>query len=142
MNSFSLGAQIGGPDYAEKARVQEQQLRDAFNRWTGDYSTDVREFAFLLRIDGEIHRYTELWQIVGAQKAKRKRDWIEVEIGITKAWWQEAKNDTYKRRLADEVEAGFRSMIELLQRNKRSINAQALLDDWGRIKAAYLTSRG
>jgi hypothetical protein len=45
MNSFSLGAQIGGPDYPEDARIQEQQLRDAFNRWTGDYSTDVREFA-------------------------------------------------------------------------------------------------
>ncbi len=142
MNSFSLGAQIGGPDYRPEARIQEQQLRDALNRWTGDYSTDVREFAFLLRIDGEIHRYTDLWQIVGAQKAKRKRDWIEVEIGIPKAWWQEAKNDAYKKRLADEVEAGFRSMIELLQRNKRSINAQALLDDWGHIKAAYLASPG
>jgi len=127
MNSFSLGAQIGGPDYSEDARIQEQQLRDTFNRWTGDYSTDVREFAFLLRIDGEIHRYTELWQIRGAQKAKRKRDWIEVEIGIPKTWWQEAKTDAYKKRLADEVETGFGSMVELLQRNKRSIDAQALL---------------
>ena len=142
MNSFSLGAQIGGPDYSEDARIQEQQLRDTFNRWTGDYSTDVREFAFLLRIDGEIHRYTELWQIRGAQKAKRKRDWIEVEIGIPKTWWQEAKTDAYKKRLADEVETGFGSMVELLQRNKRSIDAQALLNDWSRIKAAYLTSSG
>ena len=78
MNSFSLGAQIGGNDYSEDARIQEQQLRDAFNRWKGDYSTDIREFAFLLRIDGEIHRYTELWRIRGAQKAKRKSDWVEV----------------------------------------------------------------
>ena len=105
MNSFSLGAQIGGPDHSEKARIQEQELRDALNQWTGDYSSDVREFAFLLRIDGAIHRYTEMWQIVGAHKAKRKRDWIEVEIGIPKAWWQQAENDAYKKRLADEVEA-------------------------------------
>ncbi|HKV82063.1 MAG TPA: hypothetical protein VJP02_28200 [Candidatus Sulfotelmatobacter sp.] len=141
MNSFSLGAQIGGPDYRQEAQKQEQQLRDAFNRWTGDYSTEVREFAFLLRIDGEIHRYTEMWRIVGAQEAKRKKDWIEVEIGIPKTWWQEAKDDAYKKRLADEVEVGLRSMIELLQRNKRNINAEALLGDWKEIRTAYLSSR-
>ena len=133
MNSFSLGG-----DCPEKPRLQEQQLRDACNRRTGDYSTNVREFSFLLRIDGEIHRYTELLQIVGAQKAKRKRDWIEVEAGIPKPWWLERRMTPTKNDPADEVEAGFRSVIELLQRNKRSINAQALLDDWGRIKAAYL----
>jgi hypothetical protein len=82
MNSFSFGAQIGGSDYSEAARRQEQQLRDAFNRWSGSYSPDVREFAFLLRIDGKIHRYTEMWQIRGAQKARPKQDWIEVEIGV------------------------------------------------------------
>jgi hypothetical protein len=141
MNCFSLGAQIGGPDHPETARIHEQKLRDAFNRWTGNYSTDVREFAFLLRIDGEIHRYTELWQIVGAQKANLKQDWIEVEIGIPKAWWQEMKNDSYKKRLADEAEAGFRLMIELLQRKKRNINAQQLLHDWGKIKTAYLAAQ-
>ena len=59
MNSFSFGAQVGGPNYPEAARRQEQQLRDAFNQWSGDYSPDVREFAFLLRIDGQIHQYTD-----------------------------------------------------------------------------------
>jgi hypothetical protein len=140
MNSFSFGAQVGGPDYREAARVQEQQLRDAFNRWTGDYSRGVREFAFLLRIDGQIHKYTEIWHIVGAQKARRKRDWIEVEIGIPEAWWQEANAGGYKKRLAEEVDIGFRSMIEVLQRNKRHIDANALFTDWSRIKSSYLSS--
>jgi hypothetical protein len=53
-----------------------------FNSWTGDYSSDVREFAFILRIDSEFHSYTEMSSICGAQKAKRKRDWVEVEIGV------------------------------------------------------------
>jgi hypothetical protein len=139
MNSFSFGAQIGGPDHPDAAREQEQQLRDAFNRWTGDYSIDVREFAFLLRIDGQIHKYTEMWKIQGAQKARRKRDWIEVEIGIPETWWRQASGDGYKRRLAEEVEAGFRSMVEVLRKNKRHINAEALLQDWERIKTLYLS---
>jgi hypothetical protein len=51
MNSFTLGAQVGGR-LAKDASAQEQELRDMFNSWTGDYSSDVREFAFILRIDG------------------------------------------------------------------------------------------
>jgi hypothetical protein len=140
MNSFSFGAQIGGPDYSEAARRQEQQLRDAFNRWSGSYSPDVREFAFLLRIDGKIHPYTEMWQIRGAQKARRKQDWIEVEIGVPEKWWREADSDGYKKRLAEEVEAGLRSMIDVLLSKKHRIDGQALLSDWNQIKTSYLAS--
>jgi len=137
MNSFSLGAQVGGRSNTD-ATAQEQQLRDLFNTWTGDYSSDVKEFAFLLRIDGEFHTYTEEWNIHGAQKARRKRDWVEVEIGVPKSWWREANTNRYKQRLADEIEKGLVSMIELLRRNHRDIKAEALLTDWQRIKAKYL----
>jgi hypothetical protein len=128
-NTFSMGAQIGGPDYLATAQHQEQQLRNAFNQWIGNYSPDVKEFAFLLRIDGSIHRYTEMWQIRGAQKAKLKRNWIEVEIGIPQEWWLQSRDDKYKRRRAEEVESGFRSMIEVLQSKKRRIDAERLLED-------------
>ena len=140
MNRFSFGAQIGGPDYPEAARLQEQQLRDALNRWFGDYSSAVKEFAFLLRIDGCIHRYTEIWHIRGAQKARRKRDWIEVEIGIPEEWWRQTDGDAYKKRLIEEIEAGLKSMIQVLQAKEPQIDAKALLRDWSRIKLACLAS--
>jgi hypothetical protein len=80
MNKFSFGAQVGGHNYRAAARLQEQQLRDAFNRWTGDYSPDVKEFAFLLRIDGQIHKYTEMADSRSAEGEKKEgldrgRDW-------------------------------------------------------------------
>ena len=137
MNVFSLGAQVGGRIYPE-ASAQEQQLRDEFNRWTGEYSQDVREFAFLLRIDGEFHRYTKMWDIVGFQKARCKRDWIEVEIGIPQQWWRETAGGTYKRRLTTEIEAGLKSMIDVLKARKKHIEAEALLSDWQEIKVRYL----
>ena len=140
MNSFSLGAQVGGR-LANDASAQEQELRDMFNEWTGDYSSAVREFAFLLRIDGEFHSYTEMWSICGVQKAKRKRDWIEVEIGIPERWWRLAHSDGYKKRLAGEVEKGFISMIDVLRKNRRDIKAEALLNDWKRIKTDYLAPK-
>lgn len=137
LNSFSLGAQIGGRT-GKLADDQMQELRNMFNSWTGDYSEDIREFAFLLRVDGEFRAYTREWNILGAQKAKRKRDWIEVEIGIPETWWRLAHTDQFRKRLAGEVERGFLSMIEVLRKNPRDINADALLRDWAQIKLKFL----
>jgi hypothetical protein len=137
VNSFSLGAQVGGQT-GKASRDQMQELRDLFNQWTGDYSADIREFAFLLRVDGEFHRYTAMWNIYGAQKAKRKRDWIEVEVGIPETWWRLAHTDQFKKRLAEEVEKGFISMIEVLRKNRRDIKAEGLLNDWSKIKSQFL----
>jgi hypothetical protein len=137
VNSFSLGAQIGGQT-GKESRDQMQQLRDLFNGWKGDYSADIREFAFLLRVDGEFHAYTREWSILGAQKAKRKRDWVEVEIGIPETWWRMDHTDQFKQRLAEEVEKGFISMIDLLRKNRRDIKAEALLSDWSKIKSKFL----
>ena len=74
----------------------------------------------------------------GAQKAKRKRDWIEVEIGIPETWWRLAHTDQFKKRLAEEVEKGLVSMIGVLRKNRRDIKAETLLRDWSRIKSKFL----
>jgi hypothetical protein len=135
MNSFSLGAQIGGWT-GTSIRAAEQWLRDEMIAWKGDYSPEVREFALILRVDADIHTYTEMWSIVGAQKAKKKRDWIEVEIGIPEAWWKEGPTG-YAMHLVEEIENGLVSMIQLLQKKNRTINAAGLLADWKKIKLRY-----
>jgi len=137
LNSFSLGAQIGGQT-GKDSRDQMRELRDLFNGWKGNYSADIREFAFLLRVDGEFRAYTREWGILGAQKAKPKRDCVEVEIGIPGTWWRLAHTDQFKQRLAEEVEKGFISMIDLLRKNRRDIKAAALLSDWSKIKSRFL----
>ena len=139
-NSFSLGSQIGGPDTPAVVLHQEQRLRNAFNRWKGNYTDAVREFAFLLRVDGSIERYTETWNIRGAQAAKRKRDWVEVEIGVPEAWWQRGGVENYMTRLAEAIENGLHSMTELLKRNKHVLNDEALLRDWTEIKNDFLAN--
>jgi hypothetical protein len=137
-NSFSLGSQVGGPDASDVTRHDEQELRDAFNRWQGDYTNAIKEFAFILRVDGKVHKYTQEWNIVGAQPAKRKKDWVEVEIGVPEEWWREDQGRKYRGYLIGEIERGLRSMIELLQQNKYAIKEEALLADWHNIKKNYL----
>ena len=136
INSFSLGAQVGGPNMSAASSRQEQALRNALNRWTGDYTTAIRQFAFLLRIDGAIHQYTKLFNIVGARPAKRKRDWVEVEIGVPESWWRDSTR--YKEHLTREVEKGLHSMIDLLHRNRLAVRADALLHHWDKIKNQFL----
>ena len=82
-----------------------------------------------------------MWNIYGAQKAKRKRDWIEVEIGVPETWWRLAHSDQYRKRIAEEVERGFNSMIEVLRKNRRDIKAEALLRDSSQIKAKFLEGK-
>ena len=142
LNRFTLGSQVGGSEPAEMTSRLERPLRDLFENWRGSYSPAVSEFAFLLRIDGEIHKYSKLWNMVGAQKAKRKRDWVEVEIVVPEAWWRECRGELYKSHLVEEIEKGLISMIGLLERNGHEIKADSLLADWGRLKIEYLSSPG
>ncbi|HEY2392829.1 MAG TPA: hypothetical protein VGK22_16760 [Candidatus Angelobacter sp.] len=137
-NNFSLGAQVGGPDAGDATRQDEQELRDAFNRWQGDYVDAIKEFAFILRVDGRVHKYTQEWNILGAQPAKRKKEWIEVEIGVPEKWWREDEGRNYRIYLVAAIEKGLHSIIELLQRNKHEIKEEALLSDWRNIKSSYL----
>jgi hypothetical protein len=138
INTFSLGSQVGGPDASNVTRQHEQELRDAFNRWRGNYTNAIKEFAFILRVDGKVHKYTQEWNIFGAQPAKRKKDWVEVEIGVPENWWRENQGKNYKMYLTAEIEKGLRSIIELLRRNKHAIKEEALLNDWQDIKINYL----
>ena len=137
-NVFSLGSQVGGPRAADATQEDEQLLRDALNAWTGHYTNAIREFAFLLRVDGEIHTYTKLWNIAGAQAPQRKRDWIEVEIGIPIQWWKGSGGKNYKAHLTAEIEKGLIQMIDLLERNKHPVKGDALLKDRQKIRDRYI----
>lgn len=136
-NVFSLGSQVGGPEAAEVTDRPEQQLRDALNDWSGYYTDAVKEFAFLLRVDGEIDTYTKMWRVFGAQEAKKKTNWVEVEIGIPQDWWKEGYLP-FKQHLAEEIERGLSEMVKVLERHGGSVNKSALLSDWQKLKKKYL----
>lgn len=138
LNTFSLGAQRGGYLPFEISH-EEQRMRDAFNLWQGKYTSVVGEFAFLLRVDGPTLRYTELFKINGAQEAKLKKGWVEVEIGVPQSWWYEDDVERYKKHLAQAIEEGLHSMIEILKKKHHEVDAETLLTDWKTIKHHFLS---
>jgi hypothetical protein len=76
---------MGGPDTPDHVRNDQQQLRDAFNRWTGDYTHAIKSFIFFLLVDGSMICHTENEKILGVQKARRFGDNLQVKIGVSEA---------------------------------------------------------
>lgn len=114
-------------------------MRDEFNLWQGKYTCAIGEFAFLLRVDGPTLRYTELFKIKGAQKAKLKKGWVEVEVGVPQSWWHNADVEGYKKHLAQAIEEGLHSMVEVLRGKSKDVDGDALFHDWAKIKENFLS---
>jgi hypothetical protein len=137
LNTFYGGAGGGGPDLPIEVERIHIQLSATMRRWKGNYTDAIKTFGFVLFVDGSLIRYTETMNILGTQKAKRKRDWVEVRVGVPESWWRE-KEPAYKKRLVDSIEEGLHSTIALLRRNRHNVNAKLLLADWATVKTEFL----
>ena len=137
LNRFSSGGATGGPDLPTEVERIHIQLHGLLRRWTGDYAPAVHTLCFPLFVDASLIRYTDTMNLSGPQAAKRKKDWLEVRIGVPERWWREAE-PAYKQRLAGAIEEGLHSMIALLQRNRHAVKGEQLLADWRKVRQEFL----
>lgn len=136
-NRFYSGGAVGGPDLPVEVQRIHVQLNRLIHDWKGDYTEAIEFFAFPLFVDASVVRYTEKMNIVGVQKAKRKRNCLEARIGVPEDWWRDQES-AYKRRLITAMEEGLHSMINLLRRNKHAVKDELLLADWEKVKKNFL----
>lgn len=136
-NSFYTAGSLGGANIPIGVERIHIQLGLALRQWNGNYTDAIQKFCFSPFVDGSAVRFTERENILGVQKAKRKGDWLEVQIGVPESWWREEEM-AYKRRLTDAIEDGLHSMIALLQRNRHKVNAELLMADWKVVKKEFL----
>jgi hypothetical protein len=136
-NTFYGGTGVGGPDLPIEVERIHIQLSAAMRSWKGDYTSAIKTFGFVLFVDGSVIRYTQTMKLIGTQKAKRKRDWVEVRVGVPESWWRE-EEPAYKKRLADSIGEGLHSAIALLQRNRHDVKVELLLADWVNVRKEFL----
>ena len=136
-NSFYTAGCLGGPNIPACVERIHIQLGIVLRQWNGNYTDAIQVFCFSPLVDGSAVRFTERENILGVQKAKRKRDWLEVQIGVPESWWREEET-AYKRRLTDAIEDGLHSMVALLRRNHHKVNAELLMTDWKAVKKEFL----
>jgi microcompartment protein CcmK/EutM len=138
-NQFSLSVVMGGtlvPDFIER---EHQRLRGLFRNWKSEYCVQVKTFGFFLLVDGNVVCYSRREGTRGAQPARRSTDLVHMKIYVPQDWWTAGAFD-YKKHLADAIEQGLQSAIALLRRKRHAIRSERLLDDWMKIKSAFLES--
>jgi len=136
-NSFGTGGGFGGPDLPIEVERIHIQLNTILHRWHGGYTNVIEHFAFPQFVDGSVVQYTQQMGFVGAQSARRNRDWLTVKIGVPESWWREPEAG-YKKHLTGEMDRGCGSMIALLKRNRHAIDSDSLLADWEKVKQEFL----
>jgi hypothetical protein len=137
-NSFGTGGASGGPDLPIEVERIHIQLNMNLHNWRGGYTNDVTHFAFPQFVDGSVVQYTQQMGFVGAQPARRNRDWLTVKIGIPETWWREPEAG-YKKHLTDEMDRGFESMVALLEqyqdRYTQGLQSSFMLEFSGEVTA-------
>jgi Ankyrin repeats (many copies) len=138
-NSFYFGAGVGGPDLPIEVERIHIQFAQMMRNWSGKYTEAIRVFGFVMYVDASLIHYTKTMNILGPQKAKGKRDWVEVRIGVPEEWWREDESH-YKERIVVAVEDGFSSMTSLLTRNRHQVDESLLKRDWQALKTQFLNT--
>jgi hypothetical protein len=103
----------------------------------GPYSPDVDEFSLVIRIDGDIYH----WEQEGCDRMRRskKERYITIDIYVPRARWEGVSGIEIRKYLAACVEDAFRRMIGKLQRDKVSVDGDALLRDFATVREQYLS---
>ena len=138
--TVTVGVQAGDvpADQATNPHIRPlRQLLQAHCR--GPYSPDVDEFSLVMRIDGAIDH----WEKEGCDRMRRskKERYITIDIYVPRARWEDVSGSEIRHYLAACVEDAFRRMIGKLQRDKVSVDGDALLRDLATVKEQYLSER-
>jgi len=104
----------------------------------GPYSSEVREFALILRIGGELSEF----DFKGCERIRRHKEkaYITVDLGFPSYEWKGQSDEHIKRYLARSVETGLRCCLERLKRDGIAVESGRLLADYEHVRKQYLGS--
>jgi hypothetical protein len=104
----------------------------------GPYSSEIREFALILRVGGEMLDF----DFSGCERIRRnkKNRYITVDLGFPSSEWNGRSDEHIKRYFAHIVHAGLRCCLERLQRDGVAVQGNKLLTDYERARREYLNS--
>lgn len=136
-DTITLGADVGGTDADEIMSPWFMPLRKLLAKHcTGPYSTAIDEFAFVLRIDGNICS----WKFEGCDnlRVNRRRRNVTIDIGIPKMRWESNDGMRIGRYLIKCIFDAFIKIIGKIKMLKIDIQDAKLLNDFENVRIMYI----
>lgn len=138
---MTLGAQIGGKDAFEKTHSSVVLLRRLLGEFcVGPYSTEIDEFAPVIRIDGKIQQFG-FKGLKNLRRSKKDR-YITVDVGFVKEDWSHHDELAFRKVLLERVQAAIDAFLKRLSHDRVFVDQEALLNDLSEVKASYLCLDG
>jgi hypothetical protein len=133
--AVTLGAQTSAEDNRTMTHVLE--LRKLLARHcTGPYSSEIAQFALVLRIGGGMQQFDE-----GCERIRRNRNtrYISVDLGFPSIRWKGASDTQIREFLVEAVETGLLCCLRRLEKDKTEVDASSLLRDFATAKRTFLS---
>jgi len=112
--SITLGADVGGKDAHVATNEHILALRKLLREeCCGGYSTNIKEFSLVLRIDGCV----QAWGMSGADNFayRKKSSYATADIYLPKDAWEGKSPNAFRRVLASEVKGAINRLAEYIQ---------------------------
>jgi hypothetical protein len=106
----------------------------------GPYSAEIREFALILRIGGEMQEFN----FEGCERIRRnrKKAYITVDLGFPSYRWKGSADSSIREYLAEAVETGLLCCIRRLEIDKSPVDSARLMGDFAKVKQLFLADKG
>ena len=133
--TITLGVQTSREDDRTDKPVLEMR-RLLATHCQGPYSSEIREFALILRIGGEMQEFN----FEGCERIRRnrKQKYITVDLGFPSNRWKGATESGIREYLAEAVETGLLCCIRRLETNKSPVDSARLMGDFAKVKQLFL----
>lgn len=136
--AITVGAQMGDKRASNAVTPHFMALKQSFNQFcAGPYSSEVAEFALVLRVDGDIWH----WNRSGCDRMRRsiKDRYITIDIYVPKERWDGVSDIEVRRYLVATAEEALQKMLDKLRRDKAPVEEDRLMTDLAEAKKHYLT---
>ena len=134
---ITLGVQAGDVESSDATRPAFMGLRKQLeSRCTGSYSSEITEFAIVLRICGSLWRF----EGEGVQKLRvnKKQSYVTADYVIPESRWKCVPFSELKAYLASATVETLQTMSEKLAKSRIAIDTQSLMNDVTSAITAFL----
>ena len=133
--TITLGMQTSGEDRRTEPHVIELRKLLAA-RCSGPYGAEIREFAPILRVGGDMQEF----DFKGCERIRRNRKggYITLDIALPSKEWKGRTDAHIREFLVEILEVGLRCCLDRLRKDKVEVQAEKLLSDFATVKELFL----